>query len=152
MGIPQFVRETVAPSKPSIVAEDPVELLQQKVLDAVIAKFPPSMELDGESKPDGVARIESLEQRVADLSNGQQQLHNMMMDQSAKHNAQVTHLQQQTSQLEHSVHDHSLQLGSFQQQFKAQLDQQQTHLDTLFGQQMARLEEMLGANKKPRME
>ena len=143
---------TVAPSKPSIVAEDPVELLQQKVLDAVIAKFPPSMELDGESKPDGVARIESLEQRVADLSNGQQQLHNMMMDQSAKHNAQVTHLQQQTSQLEHSVHDHSLQLGSFQQQFKAQLDQQQTHLDTLLGQQMARLEEMLGANKKPRME
>ena len=133
-------------------SEDPVEVLQKRVFDAVMAKMPQGMEIDGEAKGSDSGRCDTLEQKVHELANGQRQLHNMLLDQNQRHDAQVSQLQKHTAQLETSVQDHSLQLGSFQQQFKAQLDQQQNHLDSLFGQQMARLEEMLGGSKKPRME
>ena len=142
----------VANSKVPPQAEDPVEVLQKQVFDAVMAKLPQGMEVDGDPKAADSMRVASLEQKVNELASGQRQLHTMFVDQNQRHDAQVVQLQKHTAQLEVSMQEHSIQLGSFQQQFKAQLDQQQTHLDGLFGQQMARLEEMLGGCKKPRME
>ena len=138
--------------KPPPVADDPVDVMQKQVLEAVMARLPQGMDVDADVGSAESSRVASLEQKVSELANGQQHLHNMIVEQSQRHDSQVAQLQKHTSQLEVSVQDHSLQLGSFQQQFKAQLDQQQSHLDSLFGQQMARLEEMLGGCKKPRME
>lgn len=136
---------------PSLQASDPVEHLQQQVIDAVMAKLPKSMELDGESNR-VETRMASLEKQVQDLHVGQASLAAAVSEQSATHQNQIAQLHSQTTQLESAVQEHSSHLAGFQVQFQAQLDKQQHCLDSMFTRQMAEFKDMLGAHKKARME
>ena len=127
---------------------DPLVALENRVIESVMSQMPArpeAMEVD-----DGSAgRIDVLERRVQELTEGQQQLHVMIQDQGSSHGTQLTELRSQTGRLEVAIGDQATQLGLFQSQFRHQLEQQQGQLDTLFQQQMSRIEEIL---KKPRRE
>lgn len=117
--------------------QDPIEQIEQRVVKAVLAKLPPPMEVDSVPQSSEVDhRINALEHRVQQLSEGHQMLHHAMQEQTA---SQV--------RLEARVGEGAEQLQSFQTQFRAQLEQQQGQLDSLFQQQMSKIEEIL---KRPR--
>ena len=127
---------------------DPLVALENRVIESVMSQLPAkpeSMEVDDCS----VGRIDVLERRVQELTEGQQQLQAMVQDQGSSHGAQLNELRSQTGRLEVAIGDQATQLGLFQSQFRHQLEQQQGQLDTLFQQQMSRIEEIL---KKPRRE
>lgn len=128
--------------------EEPMANLEKKVLEAVLAKLPKeSMEVD----EDGVLekKFQDMEQRVLTLQEGQQQLQHRLQEQGATHSGQIQQLYVQSQRMEVSIQEQSSALGHFQTQFQAQLEQQQGQLDSLFKQQMNRIEEIL---KKPRHE
>ena len=134
-------------SVPLSIPDEPMANLEKKVLEAVMAKIPKeSMEIDD----DGMEkRFQDMEQKVMTLQEGQQQLHHRLQEQGATQGNQIQQLYAQSTRLEASVHEQSVALGHFQTQFQAQLEQQQGQLDSLFQQQMSRIEEIL---KKPRHE
>ena len=130
------------------VAEEPLANLEKKVLESVMAKLPKeTMEVDGDGAVD--RRFQDLEQRVLGLQDGQQQLANRIQEQGATQGNQIQQLYAQSTRLEASVQDQSVAMGHFQTQFRAQLEQQQGQLDSLFRQQMDRIEELM---KKQRRE
>ena len=128
----------------------PIEALEQKVIDAVIAKMPKDqMEVD--SKDDGMeARVHLLERKVTELHEGQCRFQATSSEQSKQQCHQIQQLQQQGQRLESVVADNVSQLGTFQVQFQRQLEQQQTTLDSLFQQQLDRIEDLF--SKRPRKE
>jgi len=67
----------------------------------------------------------------------------MIQEQGSSHGGQLHELRNQASRLEVAVGDQSTQLGLFQNQFRAQLEQQQGQLDSLFQQQMSRIKDIL---------
>ena len=153
---PIFVQDPWANAKKSqsgvdsiakIHAADPLEVLQQKVVESVLQQLPKGskdkMEVDGDEGA-GVneMRIQALEQKVSELHDGQCQLHSMICEQGRAHGSQIQQLQNTAAETSHQV-------SQFQVQFSAQLEQQQGQLDSLFKQQMHKIEEIL---KKPRHE
>lgn len=131
---------------------DPVQELERKVVDAVMAKLPKeSMEIDSSEDGSGLhGKVDLLERQVKELRDGQQGLRAMIVDQGRTQGQQIAGLQQQTQQIEHAVTEHHQSLSSFQTQFSSQLAQQENRLDSLFRQQMERLEDLFA--KKPRHE
>ena len=130
-----------------IQTADPIEVLQQRVVDSVLQQLPKGakdgMEVDGDETANAnERRIQTLEQKVSELHEGQCQLHNMICEQGRSHGSQI-------QQLQSSVVETSHQVSQFQVQFSAQLEQPQGQLDSLFKQQMHKIEEIL---KKPRHE
>ena len=125
-------------SKP--VNIDPVEVMEQRVLDAVVAKMPDTL-LSAPLQ----TRVAELEQKVAEIADAQTKVQGLVQEQGHLH-------QQQIAQLEVAVSDQSHKLVGFQQQFRAQLEQQQGHLDGLFQQQLSKIEDLISGNKKPRRE
>ena len=123
----------------------PTEMLEQKILDAVLARIPKEqMEVDGTYEAQVMAdKVQKLESQVRELHDGQSHLHHMVVEQGRSS-------AQQFNQIEAAVTENATRLGSFQQQFKAQLEQQQSQLDGLFQQQMSRIEDLL--SKKQRTE
>ena len=142
-----------AGSHPPAVAgtgADPVKELEKNIVAAVMAQLPrESMEVDS-SLSDDTGRVGLLEQQVKELRDGQQGLHSMLQEQSRTQSNQIQVLQQQTAHLEHAVADHGHSLTHFQTQFTSQMSQQESRLDSLFRQQMDRLEEML--SKRARLD
>ena len=137
-------------SKPTVHGPGPVEELERKLVEAVIAKLPKeTMEVDGTSD-ESIARVEVLERQVQELREGQHGLHAMMVEQGRAHDHQIGCLQQQSNKLEGAVNEHSQSLASFQAQFSHQLAQQENRLDSLFRQQMDKLEDLF--SKKARRE
>ena len=129
-------------------ANDPLVALENRVIESVLSQLPAKPEAmevdDGHS-----GRMDVLERRVQELSDGQNQLHSMLQEQGSSHGSQLQELRNQTGRLEVAVGDQASQMTLFQSQFRAQLEQQQGQLDSLFQQQMSRIEEIL---KKPRRE
>ena len=123
----------------------PADFLEQKVVDAVLARLPKQqMDVDSTHESQAMAdKVQTLEMQVRELHDGQSHLHQMVVEQG-RSNAQ------QFNQLEAAVTDNATRLGNFQHQFKAQLEQQQSQLDSLFQQQMHRIEDLL--SKKQRTE
>ena len=125
---------------PKPMGIDPVELMEQRLVDAVVAKMPE------QSSPAPLqSRVAELEQKVAEIADSQHKMQGLVQEQGHIH-------QQQIAQLEVAVSDQSHKLVGFQQQFRAQLEQQQGHLDGLFQQQLAKIEDLISGNKKPRRE
>ena len=140
-----------SPKPPVINAGDQIEKMQQQVVEAVLAKLPQNMEVDGGAS--GVdPRLTALERQVQELHVGQASLAAVVSEQGSSHQHQMAQLHSQTSQLEAAVQEHSGHINNFQVQFQAQLDKQQTCLDSMFTRQMAEFKDMLGAHKKARME
>lgn len=134
-------------------AGDIVMGLEQRVVDAVLAKLPrEDMETDQPAAVEG--RMVELEQQVQWLAEQQSKLHASFQEQGAVQQAQVSQLQAQFqaqhSQLEAAVQHQSHQLTGLSSSFQAQLDKQESRLDGMFSQQMERIEELLGAKKARR--
>ena len=128
--------------------DDPLVALETRVIETVLAKIPAkpaSMEVDEGSN----GRLDVIGRRVQELTDGQFHLHAMFQEQSTAQGSQINDLRSQANRLEVAVSDQNTQIGLFQNQFRAQLEQQQGQLDSLFQQQMSRIEEIL---KKPRHE
>ena len=125
-------------------ASDPIEVLEKKVVEAVLAKLPASaMEVDGDNQ-DGVlaGKVAFLEQQVQELHSNQNKMHSMICEQGQSQSSQIASLQVQSQRLETAVSDQAGKLGNFQVQFKQQLERQQGQLDALFQQQMDRIEDL----------
>ena len=125
-------------------ASDPVEVLEKKVADAVIARLPsavPAMEVDGQHD-ELASKVAVLEQQVQELHSNQTKMHSMVSEQSQAQSSQIASLQAQSQRMEAAISDQAGKLGSFQVQFKQQLERQQGQLDNLFQQQMDRIEDL----------
>ncbi len=132
------------------VSDAPLATLEKKVFESVMAKLPKeAMEVDDDGAVN--QRFKDLEQKVLGLQDGQQQLAQRIQEQGATQGSQIQQLYAQSTRLETTVQEQSAALGQFQSQFRAQLEQQQGQLDSLFRQQMDRIEEILQP-KKPRHE
>ena len=129
---------------------DPIEVLEQKIVSSVMAKLPGTMEVEVDSAAGSSDKIQELENRIEQLSAGQNQLHSMVCEQGQTHGHQIQQLATQTARIENAVADQAGKLTQFQGQFRAQIEHQQTQLDSLFQQQMAKLEELI--SKKQRTE
>lgn len=129
---------------------DPVDVLEQRILTSVMAKMPGSMEVESEPASSSNAKIHELEKHIEELRAGQGQLHQMVCEQGQSQGQQIQQLAVQTANIEHAVSDQAGRLTQFQGQFRAQIEHQQTQLDSLFKQQMAKLEELI--SKKQRTE
>ena len=134
---------------PTIEGDDPIAVLEQKVLASIEAKLP-----DVATKKDEAvsSRVEVLEQQVKALSEQQTQLHGVVQEQGRQHQHQIAQVQHQGNQLENALKHQNDQLVSFQSKFWAQLEHQQSHLDSLFQDQMGRIEQLINVSKKPRKE
>ena len=129
-----------SPGMPKSTAIDPIEVLEKKLLDSVVAQLPaaaPSSALQ--------TKVDELEMKVAAIADSQAQVQGLVQEHSQQHQQQMAHL-------EAAVCDQSNKLIGFQQQFRAQLEQQQGHLDGLFQQQLSKIEDLISGNKKPRRE
>ena len=134
---------------PMVSAPCPIEALQQKVLDTVLAKLPKeAMEVD--SDPAYQSRVELLERKVNELHENQCHMQAAVAEQSKNQGHQIQQLQQQGQRMEMVVADNVAKLGTFQTQFQKQLESQQHSLDNLFQQQMDRIEDLFA--KKARKE
>lgn len=124
---------------------DPVVALEQKVVESVLAKLPKAnMEVDSAANEDAmIARVDLLERKVNELHDGQCRIQAVVTEQGKQHGHQI-------QRLETAVSDNVAKLGSFQNQFQKQLEQQQSQLDGLFKRQMEKLEDLLA--KKARRE
>ena len=136
--------------KAACKASDPVEVLEQKVVNAVIAKLPPAaMEVDGRQEDVQLAnKVAVLEQQVQELHSNQTKMHALVTEQGQTQSSQIASLQIQSQRMESAISDQAGKLGSFQVQFKQQLERQQGQLDSLFQQQMDKIEDLF--QKKPR--
>lgn len=132
-----------------------VTTMEQRVLDAVMDRIPKPSQTGSDSS-EFAARVEALEQQVFQINNQQQSLHQSFQDQSVAHQAQLTDLQVQFQvqhgQLEKAVAEQGSHLAGLTTNFQTQLEKQQSQLDRMFSQQMSRIEDLLGANKKARMD
>ena len=127
----------------------PIEVLQQKVLDSVLAKLPKeAMDVDSDSGYQ--SRVEILERKVSELHENQCHMHAAVTEQRKTQGHQIQQLQHQSQRLEVVVADNAAKLGSFQGQFQKQLDKQQQSLDQMFQTQMDRIEDLFA--KKARKE
>ena len=139
-------------TKDSKGVSDVVASMEQRVKDAVISQLP----LQVNSGGDFDARVEALEQKVSQIMQHQQCLHQTFQEQSVAQQAQLTDLQvqfqAQHGQLEAAVVEQGHRLGGLTASFQSQLEKQQSQLDRMFSQQMTRIEDLLGANKKPRVD
>ena len=126
---------------------DPVEVLEKRILSTVMAKLPESMEVETDNTQ---GRVHELEKHIEELRVGHNQLHQMVREQGHTQGQQIQQLAVQTANIENAVTDQAGKLTQFQGQFRAQIEHQQTQLDTLFKQQMAKLEELI--SKKQRTE
>ncbi len=143
-----YVKSNPAPM-PKLAAQDPVEALEKKVLEAVMQRLPKdNMEVDSDSRGCDETRIQTLEAKLQNLHENQTQLHQMVVSQGESHGQYIEKLSQQQHRLEQAVGEQSSQLTHFQGQFRAQLEQQQGQLDGLFQQQMSRLEELLAKKQR----
>ena len=134
---------------PTIEGDDPIAVLEQKVLASIEAKLP---EMSSKKEEAVAARVEVLEQQVKVLSEQQTQLHGVVQEQGRQHQQQIAQVQHQGHQLENAMKHNNEQLVSFQSKFWAQLEHQQSHLDSLFQDQMGRIEQLINVSKKPRKE
>ena len=132
------------------VVADPVAVLEQRIFSSVMAKLPETMEVEAEPAMGSHGKIQELEQRIEELSTGQHKIHQMVCEQGQTHGQQIQQLASQSARIEHAVADQAGKLTQFQGQFRAQIEHQQTQLDSLFQQQMAKLEELI--SKKQRTE
>ena len=122
------------------VAIDPIEVLEKKLLDSVVAQLPAA------TPPSALqTKVDELEMKVAAIADSQAHVQGLVQEHSQQHQQQMAHL-------EAAVCDQSNKLIGFQQQFRAQLEQQQGHLDGLFQQQLSKIEDLISGNKKPRRE
>lgn len=142
-------------SSAPVGVSDVVTSMEQRVLDAVIAQIP--KQVPSNPEPEGVAaRVEALEKQVFQIHHQQQSLHQSFQDQSVAHQAQLNDLQvqfqMQHGQLEAAVAEQGQHLSGLTANFQTQLEKQQSQLDRMFSQQMTRIEDLLGANKKARMD
>ena len=130
--------------KAACKASDPVEVLEQKVVNAVIAKLPPAaMEVDGRHEDAQLAnKVAVLEQQVQELHSNQTKMHALVTEQGHTQSSQIASLQIQSQRMESAISDQAGKLGSFQVQFKQQLERQQGQLDSLFQQQMDKIEDL----------
>ena len=139
-------------AKDSNGVADVVASIEQRVKDAVISQMPQQLHSGG----DFSARVEALEQQVSQITMNQQSLHQTFQDQSVAQQAQLTDLQvqfqAQHGQLEAAVAEQGNHLVGLTASFQGQLEKQQKQLDRMFSQQMTRIEDILGANKKPRVD
>ena len=141
----QSIKKGVASSAgPSVQASDPVKELEDRVIAAVIAKMPKdSMEIDSDGTDAAVAsKVSVLEKQVQELHGTQTKFQAMVCEQSQAQQAQISVLQNQSTKLESAINDNATKLGAFQVQFQHQLEKQQGQLDSLFQQQMDRIEDL----------
>lgn len=129
---------------------DPVDALEKRIVSRVMAKLPESMEVDTESTGASQSKLQELEKHIEELRAGHCQLHQIVSEQGQSQGRQIQQLAVQTANIEHAVTDQAGKLTQFQGQFRAQIEHQQTQLDSLFQQQMAKLEELI--SKKQRTE
>ncbi len=140
----------VAP--PVVVGHDPVQAIEQRVVESVLAQLPkPSMDVD-ETVSDGALqnKVQRLESQVMELQAGQQHLHKTLQDTSVQVAGQFQTLHRQTSTLESAVQNQAGQLTTFQSQFQAQMEQSQSRIEGLFREQHDRIEALF--QKRARME
>ena len=135
--------------KGPIKHSDPVEVLEKRVVEAVLAQLPkPSMEVDsGPGVGDLDQKVAAMETQIQGMHDNQNKLHAMLCEQGQQQQAQITALQSQQTNLESAVAEGSSNLTRFQQTFQSQLEKQQNQLDELFQKQMDRIEDLF---KKPR--
>ncbi len=133
-------------------ASEVMATMEQRVIDAVISQMPSKVSQEGNVG----ARVEALENQVSLITAQQQGLHQTFQEQSVAHQAQLTDLQfqfqAQHGQLEAAVAEQGQHLAGLTHNFQAQMEKQQSQLDRMFSQQMTRIEDILGANKKPRVD
>ena len=132
---------------------DVVASLEQRVVDSVLSQLPKQSAVACEVAS---SRVEVLEKQVLQINQQQQQLHQAMQEQSVAQQSQLADLQvqfqAQHGQLEGIVAEQGQHLAGLSSNFQVQLEKQQTQLDRMFSQQMSRIEDLLGANKKPRVD
>lgn len=148
----QALKKGVVASPPVITSHDPIQAIEQRVMESVLAQLPkPSMEVD-ESSGDGAlqSKVMKLETQVQELQAGQQHLHSSLQESSALTNGQIQALHRQNTNLEHAVQTQAGQLTSFQNQFQAQMEQSQSRIEGLFREQHDRIEALF--QKRARME
>ena len=127
----------------------PIQALEDKVVATVLSKLPKdNMEID--SDPAVLSRVDLLEKKVTELHECQHQLHSVIAEQGKTQGHQIQQLQSQGQRLEVVVSDNATKLTNFQNQFQKQLQQQQGQLDDLFQQQLNRIEDLFA--KKARKE
>ena len=130
-------------------ASCPIQALEDKVVATVLSKLPKdNMEID--SDPAVISRVDLLEKKVTELHECQRQMHKIVAEQGKTQGHQIQQLQQQGQRLEVVVADNATKLTNFQSQFQKQLQQQQGQLDDLFQQQLNRIEDLFA--KKARKE
>ena len=144
-------RPTQGPSAERGSLPDPVDALEKRIVSRVMAKLPESsMEIDTEAAGASQSKLQELEKHIEELRAGHCQLHQIVSEQGQSQGRQIQQLAAQTANIEHAVTDQAGKLTQFQGQFRAQIEHQQTQLDSLFQQQMAKLEELI--SKKQRTE
>ena len=149
---PWAAAHKVAVPPPVTGGQDPLVEFERKLVDAVLARIPKDA-MDVDSVPVDCAttdRVNELERKVQELREGQHGLHSMIIDQGRAQGTQISSVQQQVQQIDSKLGEHNATLSTFQQQFTCQLAQQESRLDSLFRQQMDRLEDLF--TKKPRHE
>ena len=82
-----------------------------------------------QSQQQNESRFQAIESQLQQLSNGHQLLETRVEEQGRKHEAQ---------------------LSQFQHQVSAQMEAQSTHMESLFRQQMASIEDLLSSNRRSR--
>ncbi len=125
-----------------MISQDPLQAIEQRMVESVIAKLPKQqMEVDEDASSSWIQdKVHYLESQVAELQAGQNRLQHSFQESAIQTKQQIGTLHQQGVTLEKAVQDSNCKLASFQQQFHAQLEQQQSTLDGLFRQQFDQIE------------
>ena len=126
----------------TVISQDPLQAIEQRMVESVIAKLPKQqMEVDEDASSSWIQdKVHYLESQVAELQAGQNRLQHSFQESAIQTKQQIGTLHQQGVTLEKAVQDSNCKLASFQQQFHAQLEQQQSTLDGLFRQQFDQIE------------
>ena len=145
------------PPKASFQIGNPVEDMAQKVLNEVMAQLPKStMEVDGDESTE--RRVAALEMRFQDLQGQTSALAASTQQHAQETTSQMmelrTQVQQQGAHFEQAMATQASTMKGFQdsvqEQFRQQVNHQQTMLDNMFNKQMAQFESLL--TKRPRQE
>ena len=133
------------PSAPSALA------FEQQVVDHVLAKLPKAP-MDTDIPEQHNSRLSALESQVQLLTEQQASIHLSVQEHGLAQQAQISQLQHQFqaqhATLEHAVADQQRQVQGLTTQFQQQLDKQKQQIDSMFSQQMSRMEDLLGAKKQ----
>ena len=131
------------PQPMTVAMTDPVQDLEDKVLDKVLSRLPQErMEVDGDQVE---SRLQTLEQQVAALHQSQQGIQTSMSAQAEDQRQQLQQLSH-TFQVRHDALEQTVANNQqqFQDQLTQQLAQQQQMLDGMFSKQMEQFESLLG--------